>query len=194
MLVEDLREQPSLKQLCKQFHVDYRTVLKYVQKNSKLVEVSNEQIVKSYIIHKIDTSSFVYLCNQYNINPSTAYSYRRRHPELTNEQVIEYYLTPKAIPFKQLCIQYGVDWVEARDYKRRHNNKNLTNEQIIHYLLNTHKHTKKGAFSKLCKKYNIDYDKAKAYKKNNKDLTIMQVIQHFTPNSYINSQGELIVL
>lgn len=36
-------------------------------------------------------SKFHILCNKFGVNYKKAYNYKRRHPELTDEQVIIYY-------------------------------------------------------------------------------------------------------
>ena len=66
-------------------------------------------------------------CIQANIEYKRAYSYKYKHPELTEEQVLNYYLT--SVSFAEKCRQAGIGYRMASDYKKRH--KDLTEEQVI---------------------------------------------------------------
>jgi hypothetical protein len=78
--------------------------------------------------------SFKKMCIEHNINYRTAITYRSRHRNLTDEQVIEKYLNPTETAFTQKCIDAGVNFNKARGY--RHYHPELSDEQIIQIYLN----------------------------------------------------------
>lgn len=77
--------------------------------------------------------SFRQMCIENSINYSTAYRYRSEHPELTDEQIIEYYKQPKPLTFKQKCIYSEINHNTANSYRHRH--PELTDEQVINHFL-----------------------------------------------------------
>lgn len=77
--------------------------------------------------YKGDTMTFKQNCLQANINYNRAYNYKYKHPELTEEQVINYYLT--SVSFAEKCRQAGIEYRRAIEYKRRH--PELNEEQAI---------------------------------------------------------------
>ena len=71
--------------------------------------------------------TFKQKCLQANINYNRAYNYKYKHPELTEEQVINYYLT--SVSFAEKCRQADIEYRRAIEYKRRH--PELNEEQVI---------------------------------------------------------------
>lgn len=71
-------------------------------------------------------------CEQLQISYSYAIKCRRAHLELTDEQIIEYYLTKEKETFKDRCDKAKIDYANASSYRQKH--PELTDEQvIIHY-------------------------------------------------------------
>lgn len=66
-----------------------------------------------------------------NINYETARKYKYRHPELSNEQILEFYNQPQKSCFSDLCKKANVNYRLASNYKIKH--PELTNEEIIIY-------------------------------------------------------------
>lgn len=117
--------------------------------------------------------SFAEKCRQYNINEHNAQGYKQRHPELTDEQVIEYYLTPKKQSFQSLCEQYCIKYNTAFGYKRKH--PELTDEQVIDYFLSK---TKKGkTFTEKLREHNISISRGRNYKQTHKNMTDEEIIR-----------------
>lgn len=48
------------------------------------------------------------LCEQQGLKFNTVSSYKRNHPELTDEQVIQYYQSSKRLKLKQFCEKHGL--------------------------------------------------------------------------------------
>ena len=80
---------------------------------------------------QIRYESFKDKCKKANISYNTALIYRIDHPELTDEQVIQYYLTPKEQSFADKCKKANINYHTAFEYRRNH--PELTDEQVIVY-------------------------------------------------------------
>lgn len=70
-------------------------------------------------------------CINHGISYSKASSYRYTHPELTDNQIIEYYKQKHQVAFAQKCIENGIETKRAYGYKYIH--PELTDNQIIVY-------------------------------------------------------------
>ncbi len=89
--------------------------------------------------------SFRQKCIDNNINHDEAKRYKHLHLELTDEQIIEFFLQRKAKQnsfrqrqikqksFRQECLDNNINYEEAKRYKHLH--PELTNEQIIEFYL-----------------------------------------------------------
>ena len=140
--------------------------------------------------------SFKNICETYGINYETARSYKNKHPELTIEQVIQHYITPKEKSFAQKCRDAGVNTSTASSYKRNH--PELSDEQIIAYC----SASKEDSLAKKCDDANVSYSAVVSYKsrhkvsdeesinaciniKNNKDTVKEKEINRTKNTSYI---------
>ena len=63
-----------------------------------------------------------------NISYGSALVYRRRHPDIEDDQVIEYFMK-RGESFKQKCIDYNVNYQTAIKYRKIH--PELSDEQVI---------------------------------------------------------------
>lgn len=184
----------SFKQLCLENEIKYNSAINFRKRHP---ELNDKQIIKHYLSPKKkyirrcltpEATILKNLCKQYNVDYHNVYSYKHRHPELTNKQVIYRFLNPTQT-LKDICKQYNINILTLYKYKERH--PELTDEQLIQYYLMK---KPKLSFSSLCKQYNINYNITKSYKRDHPELSDIQVIQYYLPNSYINTQGELIVI
>ena len=114
--------------------------------------------------------TFKDLCEQKGVVYSNALYQRKKHPSLSDIEVIEcclkpkneltkeerekYYLDKKK-PFRVLCIENGIDFSKAYMFKSRHSG--LTDNEIIEYYLNK-------SLKKLCKQNEISFKKALLFK------------------------------
>ena len=73
--------------------------------------------------------TFKEFCITNEINYETARKYKYRHPELSNEQILEFYNHPQKQRFSDLCKKANVDYNKAYGYKRSH--PELTDVQVI---------------------------------------------------------------
>ena len=76
--------------------------------------------------------TFKEFCATNDINYEAARKYKYRHPELNNEQILEFYNQPQEQDFSDLCKKFNVNYKKAYSFKQRH--PELTDEQaIIHF-------------------------------------------------------------
>lgn len=87
-----------LREACKRYNLDFVKSRNYWRKHP---ELTIEQLIeyccryKTYqkkIIKEVEKNAFEKTCEYYYLDANTVRSYRSRHPELTEQQVIEYYL------------------------------------------------------------------------------------------------------
>ena len=76
----------------------------------------------------IATVSLRQKCIKCNVDYEKARKYKYRHPELTDEQVINYYMQ-KEKSFRQKCIDYNVNYNTAKTFRKNH--PELSDEQVI---------------------------------------------------------------
>ena len=124
------------------------------------------------------------------IKRSTASKYCLDHPELTCEQVLNYYRN-RGKSFKAKCKEYNIKYDKASSFRRYH--KELTDEQVIGYYLDKEKELNKITFKQKCEDAGVDYKKACAYKMSHKDLTDEQIINIYIKyGDNINRMGSFI--
>ena len=76
--------------------------------------------------------TFKEFCVTNDINYEAARKYKYRHPELSNEQILEFYNQSQEPSFSDLCKKVDVNYKKAYRFKQHH--PELTDEQvIIHY-------------------------------------------------------------
>lgn len=122
-------------------------------------------------------------------NTQAAQSYRQSHPELTDEQVIEYYMSYKEKSFSQKCIDAGINPKTGQSAKDSARKKGitLTDEEIIASIANRTK------FIEVCKKLGLNIASCSSYKALHTELTDEQIIIHYRPDCWINWLGELVI-
>lgn len=103
---------PTLREFCKEKGINYSALAEYhfnhqdltiqeviehfllkKQPNTKVQQLRQPQVTSHNNTSK--PTSFKQKCSLAGIKYNTAASYKRRHKELTDEQVIQYYLTNK---------------------------------------------------------------------------------------------------
>ena len=110
--------------------------------------------------------TFKALCQEKGVVYSNALYQRKKHPSLTDLEVIECCLKPKESltkeekekyykdkkkPFRVLCTEKGVDFSRAYMFKSRH--PKMTDDEIIAYYVNK-------PLKKLCTKNKVSFIKA----------------------------------
>ena len=134
--------------------------------------------------------TFLEQCEQLGVKRSTAQAYRKAHPELTEEQILEYYRNKESsISFTEKCRRAGVNYNAANNFKLR--NPNLTDEQIIEMISNQEPNDEPSLRS-LCIKLGADYGNYNTYRYNHRDLTPLQALMYYSGKCYINWLGELV--
>lgn len=157
----------------------------------ELIEILETPIAKI----KCYSDTFKTKCEQLGLDYNMVKGYKRLHPELTDEQIIEYYIQKystsknkdKKLGLKDTCRKLNINYQSLWRYKQRHPGQ--TNEQLIQYFLQP----KQKSFKEKCKQANIDYERARGYKKIHPELTEEQVIIYYKPECYINCLGKLVV-
>ena len=201
----------SFRQKCKDADVSYDGAKKYKNKHP---ELTDEQIIDLYKSKgnssfnnpkDKDVESFRKKCIINEIDYKKALNCRRRHPELTDEQIIDLYksknniLRTVNIELKNKCIENNLDYRIA--YKISKNHKKWSNDDIIRYMITNnikslqeigHKRVLTG-LGELCKKANIDLNTATKYRSRHPELSIEEIIIHYRPDCYINLFGELVI-
>ena len=124
-------------ELAKQHGISEETIGRYKYSCKGLTD---EQVVERYIKAK-NRISFRDKCRNAGINITNAEYYRQHHPELTDEQVIDWYKqrngkvgrwASDSESLHSLCKKYEVNYQSAIAYRKH--NSSLSNEQIIiHY-------------------------------------------------------------
>jgi hypothetical protein len=101
--------------------------------------------------------TFAEQCRQAGVCVELAYNYRRKHKDLTNEQVIEYYTKPR-ISLAEQCRKEGVNYKKVDKFKQYYKElaSNMTNEEIIEYIKNRDANKDDSQIAK-CKKIGIKY-------------------------------------
>lgn len=73
-------------------------------------------------------------CNRLELRYANVISYKRDHPELTYEQIFEYYLHKDKEPLTKKCERLGLNYEQVRGFKKIH--KELSIEQVIELFIN----------------------------------------------------------
>ena len=140
--VEELEKTHILNEYCKKHNID-RKIAHQIRKEHKdaTIEEILSLLENREIKHRpqnIDT--FKHKCLEIGLEYNTVKGYRRLHPELTDEQVLDYYIQKysikstknKKLGFKDKCNKLNINYHAACDYRRKH--PELTDEQVImHY-------------------------------------------------------------
>lgn len=154
-------------------------IIEYYNFNNITVQFEDNTIVynrgivefKNGSIRNTRIPTFKEKCKQAKINESLAGPYKRRHPELTDEQVIELYKNG-FITFRGKCRLANVNITAAESYKQSH--PELTDEQVIEYIKN------RLTFREKCRQANIvNITAAEAYKHLHPELTEEQIIDYY---------------
>ena len=73
-------------------------------------------------------------CDRLELCYANVISYKRDHPELTYEQIFEYYLHKDKEPLTKKCERLGLNYEQVRGFKKIH--KELSIEQVIELFIN----------------------------------------------------------
>lgn len=121
------RERP-ITELCKQYNVDYETVMSYRKKHKGL---SNEESVKKTIEYlntpKEKTPSQI--CKELNISYTTIYCYIKRYNVDFNTALDMWRENQNKETFSSKCRKYGIDNKKAYTYRCDH--RPITDNQVI---------------------------------------------------------------
>lgn len=141
--------------------------------------------------------TFKDLCEEKGVVYSNALYQRKKHPSLTDLEVIECCLKPKEEltqeerdkyykdkkkPFRVLCTEKGVDFSKAYMFKSRH--PQMTDDEIVAYYVNK-------PLKKLCTKNKVSFSKALKLKMENETLTDNEVIEILLENKNIGSNNSI---
>ena len=156
--------------------------------------ISNTEAVELYL-NNINKTTFKQKCLDNGLDYGKAHSYKQRHRELSDDEVINILTSPKKETFTDKCRQQGI--IDKKQLKNlctfRSENKHLgyTDEQIIDKykteVLNN------ITFKHKCDKAGVNHLTALKYKSIHHELTEEQVIIHYRPDCYINIFGELVI-
>lgn len=137
---------------------------------------TNEYQLQDSKLEQTNKESFHAKCIRLGINPNSARQFKFKHPELTDEQIIQYYkdkdITNKDRLNAEQCKQLGIDYNNVRQLRFKH--PELTDMQILKYYLQ--KPTK--TFADKCREANINHNTARQYKYRHPELSEEQVIMY----------------
>ena len=115
------------------------------------------------------------LCNGIGVNYDYIRDYRRRYPNLTDEEIIyKIKINRGKVSFSKKCSTAGVSYNGARHYRKRH--PELTDEQVIEiYKTKENRIIRpkvKGekSFRQKCIDSGVEYSRARHYKRRHLDL------------------------
>lgn len=149
-------------------------------KNNRMLEQDRKNHAEQNLKN---VETFKDKCIKHNINYNKARTYKQRHLELTDNQIIEYYIQGT---FKRLCEMNNISYAKAIQYRNGH--PELTDDQIIEYY-----ETKVygESFANKCHRYGINTSSGVTYRNRSK-CTDEQAIIHFRPDLRLNALGEII--
>lgn len=108
-----LEVKKTLKDKCKEAEISYGAVITCRRKYN----LTDDEAIR---IVKNNQNNFKNKCKENNINYSKAIQYRQSHPELTDEQVIEYYKNKVyAESIAEVCRKYNVNANSVVTYMSR---------------------------------------------------------------------------
>ena len=173
------KERSEFKKFCEENDINACNAWKYKNNHPG---ITNEEILKHYKHESVSSK-----CKRLGISYNAVTGYKKEHPELDYNTIIEKYLQPKELTFTEKCVIAGIHAGSATSYRAKHTE--LTDEQIIQYYLTKEKVT----FFDKCRQAGISYNAAISYKQHHPELTDEQIILYYRPDCYINWLGELIV-
>lgn len=187
----------SLEKKLKEAQVGKRVYNRIKKENTELSV--DEIIIKCQEYLKEQENSLTNLCKKHGLSIKNTYAHKYRHPELTDEQVIEECLKMRDIKggktTKQLLEENNINKSKYERERKKH--PELTREQIIELCKQTTRKERlvceaEVSFKEMCRKYGVEYTKAAEYRRKHLELTDEQVIVYYRPDLYINIFGELI--
>ena len=101
--------------------------------DNRLIDSDEKQLKDTDTLEQIGRESFYAKCVRLDINPNSARQLRFKHPELSDMQILKYYLQKPTRTFADKCREANVNHNNARQYKYKH--PELSEEQVIMYLV-----------------------------------------------------------
>ena len=144
-------EEFTLLTLCKLLDINYDQVRHYAKNHNismrdslmrftdkVYMNICGELVTSIELVNnkhkpkRCNTDTFKAKCEKHGLNYKTVVNYRAKHPELTDNEVIEFFIEKskqvKKETFVDMCKRAGVDPVRAQNYKDKNNLKrNLIN-------------------------------------------------------------------
>ena len=126
-------------------------------------------------------------CTEAGINYDTFLAFKSNHPELSTEDIFEYYAEKRGLlqndskhtrelkKLRYLCKQNNIPYVNARQYKKNHPSMPIS-EVVAYYLLRT------KSFRQKCKERGINYRAARSYRNNHPELSDDEIIEIYNNN------------
>lgn len=184
-------KEESLTKMCERLNLNYATVQSY---KTSYKGISNAEAVELYLKNR-DKITFKELCAQHNLSYGTSLQFRRKHPDLSDEEVILELTKPKEVTFADKCRAAGITdkrtLQNIATFRTDKRNRGLTDEQVIDkYKTNVINHI---SFKELCNKAGVNHLTAIKYKSMHHELTDEQIIIYYRPDCYINWLGELVI-
>jgi hypothetical protein len=181
----------SFKDICIRYGAsedDVRNIRRFKKGHSNQFS-SDEELIKEYLKLKENKYLFKKKCIESCIDPNKARQYQLEHPELTDEEIIEYILNRKKSDhsnLRKLCIKNDINAVSAINYQRKNN---CSDEETVKHLL---KYKGTENFTNKCIRFNIQPEVARTYKSRHTEMSDEQIILHYRPDLIINIFGELV--
>lgn len=130
-------KKASFRQMCLREGISYPTAHNFLKNHSWLTEdevilyYKGDVLIKEKVWYE-SLSEFSKKCFDNGIDIRLAQSYKRGHPDLSDEDVINHYLTDSK-SFVQKCKDYGLP--VSRCYKYKQMNPKMSDDELIDYML-----------------------------------------------------------
>ena len=117
------KERSEFKKFCEENGINAYNA--WIYKNNH-PGITNEEILKHYKHESVSSK-----CKRLGISFRAVMGYKKEHPELDYDTIIEKYLQPKELTFTEKCVIAGIHAGSATSYRAKH--PELTDEQVIQY-------------------------------------------------------------
>lgn len=174
----------TVKEKCEIHGVSYASVMVRHKKTGESYDKTIEYYVKYR--QNID-NNITRLSKQAGVKPERAIAYRNKHPEMTNEEIVELLKSKlNSISISEQCRLNNVSYTKVLDYKANHGD--LTLDEIIRHVKEK---DSTESLRAMCIKFNVKPQSASKYMSRHPWVTREEAICHFNKDCYINILGKI---
>lgn len=169
----------NLKEACSLYRLNYKYVCNYKNNHPDL---TNEQIINNCIQDFITFKEKAdKLCKDNNgvFQLGTLLSYRNKHLELTDDQILEYYADKvnHTETFRDQCEKEGLNFEEYKLALMYKSQNKLTDKEAIDFVKEKKSIVKEEPLKYQCARAGVRYTLAKNFKFSHPELTNAQIVK-----------------